>query len=108
MCSWKCFIDITFKIAFIMNKRNDKHSLLESFKLVADQYLRSTTAHGFKYLVEGRNICEVVVWSIVIFFCFGLTLYGIYSSVKGSYDNPILTSVQTTQIQKVSPRQFNL
>ena len=84
-----------------MIKRSNKLSLIKSFKLGFDQYLRETTVHGFRYLVEGRNICEIGVWSIVISFCFMLTFFGIYSSIKGSYDNPILTSVQTTQIQNV-------
>ena len=84
-----------------MIKRSNKLSLIESFKLGFDQYLRETTVHGFRYLVEGRNICEIGVWNIVISFCFLLTFFGIYSSIKGSYDNPILTSVQTTQIQNV-------
>ena len=84
-----------------MLNRIKKPSILENFKLAVDQYLRETTVHGFRYLVDGRNVCETVVWSIVISFCFVLTFFGIYSSVRGSYDNPILTSVQTTEIQKV-------
>ena len=77
-------------------------SLFETFKFGANQYLRETTVHGLRYLVEGRNVFEKAAWSIVITFCFVMALFGIHSSVKGSYDDPILTSIQTTQIQKVS------
>ena len=83
-------------------------SLFESFKFGANQYLRETTVHGLRYLVEGRNVFEKVAWSIVISFCFVMALFGIYSSVKGSYDDPILTSIQTTQIQKVSIGEFRI
>ena len=80
--------------------------LFESFKFGANQYLRETTVHGLRYLVEGRNVFEKAAWSIVISFCFIMALFGIYSSVKGSYDDPMLTSIQTTQIQKVRIGQF--
>ena len=91
-----------------MVSRREKPSLLANFKFSVDQYLRETTVHGFRYLVEGRNVCEIIVWSIVISFCFVLTFFGIYSSVRGSYDNPILTSVQTTEIQKVIWKESTL
>ena len=91
-----------------MVSRRGKPSLLANFKFSVDQYLRETTVHGFRYLVEGRNVCEIIVWSIVISFCFVLTFFGIYSSVRGSYDNPILTSVQTTEIQKVVWKESTL
>ena len=81
--------------------------LFESFKFGANQYLRETTVHGLRYLVEGRNVLEKAAWSIVIAFCFVMALFGIYSSVKGSYDDPILTSIKTTQIQKVGIEEFS-
>ena len=76
--------------------------LLNDFKLGFHQYLRETTVHGFRYLIDGRNVCETVVWIIVIAICFTLTFTGIYTSIRDSYNDPILTSVQTTQIQKVA------
>ena len=60
-----------------MLNRIKNPSILENFKLAVNQYLRETTVHGFRYLVDGRNVCETVVWSIVISFCFVLTFFGI-------------------------------
>ena len=85
-----------------MLREHKRKTLLEDFKLGFHQYLRETTVHGFRYLIEGRNLCEIAVWIIVITFCFTLTFAGIYTSISESYKNPILTSVQTTQIQDVS------
>ena len=85
-----------------MLREHKRKSLLEDFKVGFHQYLRETTVHGFRYLIEGRNLCEIAVWIVVITFCFTLTFAGIYTSISESYKNPILTSVQTTQIQDVS------
>ena len=85
-----------------MLREHKRKTLLEDFKVGFHQYLRETTVHGFRYLIEGRNLCEIAVWIIVITFCFTLTFAGIYTSISESYKNPILTSVQTTQIQDVS------
>ena len=84
-----------------MLRTNKRKRWLEDFKAGFHQYLRETTVHGFRYLIDGRNLCEIVVWVIVIAFCFTWTFIGIYTSISESYNNPILTSVQTTQIQKV-------
>ena len=81
---------------------SNRYSILQDFKVGLRQYLRETTVHGFRYLIEGRNLCEIAVWVIVITFCFTLTFAGIYTSISESYKNPILTSVQTTRIQDVS------
>ena len=85
-----------------MLREHKRKTLLEDFKVGFHQYLRETTVHGFRYLIEGRNLCEIAVWIVVITFCFTLTFAGIYTSISESYKNPILTSVQTTQIQDVS------
>ena len=81
--------------------RSGKNIVLNDFKLGFHQYLRETTVHGFRYLIDRRNVCEVVVWITVLTFSFITAFLGIYVSIRDSYNNPILTSVQTTQIQKV-------
>ena len=85
-----------------MTQRSGKNTLMEDFKVQLNQYLKETTVHGFRYLIEGRNICEIAVWVIVIAFCFTMASFGIYTSLRDSYDNPILTSVYTTQINEVN------
>ena len=82
--------------------RSGKNTLINDFKVGFHQYLKETSAHGFRYLIDGRNICEIAVWIVVISLCFTMTFVGIYTSLRDSYNNPILTSVQTTQIQEVN------
>ena len=85
-----------------MVDRNKMPSQMERIKFGVKQYLSETTAHGLRYLVEGRNIFERVVWSIIISSSFTLALFWIHSSFQGAYDSPIITSIETTEIQKVS------
>lgn len=85
-----------------MLRRLARCTLINDFKVSFHQYLRETTVHGFRYLIEGRNICEIAVWMIAITFCIVMAICGIYTSIRESYEHPILTSIQTTQIQKVS------
>ena len=80
-----------------MVDRNKIPSPMERIKFGVKQYLSETTAH-----VEGRNIFEKVVWSIIISSCFTFALFWIHSSFQGAYDSPIITSIETTEIQKVS------
>ena len=94
-------VSLEFMYKFKMLRRSGKNTLVDDFKLELQQYLKETTAHGFRYLIEGRNICEIAAWIIVITFCFTMTFIGIYTSITDSFNNPILTSVQTTNIQQV-------
>ena len=80
----------------------NENSILRDLKLRCHQYLRETTVHGLRYLIEGRNLCEVAVWGIIITLGFTLSFAGVYTSINDAYHNPILTSVKTTQIQTVS------
>ena len=84
-----------------MPQRKIKSSPFEGFKDGFQEYLRETTMHGFRYLVDARNICEPAVWGVVITFSLVATLLMIKASITDCYNDPILTSVQTTEIQKV-------
>ena len=85
-----------------MSQRSGKITLLKDFKVGFHQYLKETTVHGFRYLIDGRNICEIAVWFIVITFCFTIAFISSYTSLTESYNNPTLTSVHTLKIQEVS------
>ena len=74
---------------------------LHSSKLELQHYFRETTIHGFRYLVDERNICEIVVWLMIIIFGLFMTGLMLYQSFYDSYYDPILTRVKTTTIQKV-------
>ena len=77
-------------------------NIMQNVRNVLHQYLRETTIHGLRYLIEGRNWFEVAVWGIVITLGFILSFAGVYTSISDSLDNPLITSIQTTQIQNVS------
>ena len=91
-----------------MPPKKIKNSIFEDFKIGLEAYLRETTVHGFRYLVDARNICEPVLWGVVVAISMVTTLLMIYSSVRSCYNDPILTSVQTTEIQKVLPKTNNM
>ena len=84
-----------------MPQRKMKGSLFQEFKIGFQEYLRATTVHGFRYLVDARNICEPALWGVVITCSMVATWWMIYHNVLDCYNDPILTSVQTTEIQKV-------
>ena len=91
-----------------MSGKSGKSTLMNEFKVGFHQYLKETTIHGLRYLVDGRNICEIAIWSIVIAVCFTIAFIGVYTSLRDSYDDPILTSVHTTQIQEVNLNLNNI
>ena len=82
--------------------------MTKAMQNVLRQYLRETTVHGLRYLIEGRNWFEVAVWGIVITLGFTLSLAGVYTSINDSFNNPLLTSIQITQIQNVSKMHYFL
>ena len=85
-----------------MSQQREKPKLLQTLKLRCQQYLQETTVHGLRYLIDSRNICEVIVWAIAITFGLVIAVVMIYSSITNSYNDPILTSVQTASIETVS------
>ena len=85
-----------------MAQRREGTNLLQTLKLRCLQYLQETTVHGLRYLIDSRNICEKMAWIIAILFGSTLAVVMIHASLTNSYNDPILTSVQTTPIQKVN------
>ena len=67
----------------------------------AQQYLKETTVHGFRYLANDRSCLEVIIWILVITTAFAFTVIQVHNSIRDSYTSPLMTSVETTQIQEV-------
>ena len=64
-----------------MKKRKiGKKKRLKELKDDIIGYFSETTVHGFKYVVQGRNIYERLVWSVVIVVGFALCAALIFSS----------------------------
>ena len=51
--------------------------------------------------MDEKSTIEILVKIVFIIFCFVLSVFAVYGSIKGAYDDPILTSIQTIEVQKV-------
>ena len=56
-------------------------------------YFRETTVHGFRYVVDGRNVVERTMW--IIFIIAGFTFCGMlfYSALNQWEGNPVETTI---------------
>ena len=75
--------------------------LKESIGKSINEYLDSTTIHGFSYLSSGRNILEKLAWMTIIFVCFTFAALLIQQSIEEARLNPVMTNVETVPIQQV-------
>ena len=64
-------------------------------------YLLTTTIHGLRYLYDGRNWVEKIVWLIIILGCFTGCFNLISQSLDEAAKEPILTTIETTEVQNV-------
>ena len=84
-----------------MLERSRNNRWFRDFRDGVQQYLRETTVHGFRYLANDRYCIEIFVWIFVITTVFGLAIVQVHNSIRDSYTSPLMTSVETTKIQKV-------
>ena len=75
--------------------------LKESIGKSINEYLDSTTIHGFSYLSSGRNILEKLAWMTIICVCFTFAALLIQQSIEEARLNPVMTNVETVPIQQV-------
>ena len=64
-------------------------------------YLLTTTIHGLRYLHDGRNLFEKLIWLIIIGASFSGAIWFIYHGLKEANEEPILTTLETTEVQNV-------
>ena len=64
-------------------------------------YLLTTTIHGLRYLHDGRNLFEKLIWLIVIGASFSGAIWFIVHGLKEANEEPILTTLETTEVQNV-------
>ena len=65
------------------------------------EYLESTTIHGFRYLSVSQNRIEKLAWTFIIGTCFTLASLLIWQSIQESYENPVMTTIETISVKKV-------
>ena len=61
-------------------------------------YFSETTVHGFRYVVEGQNICERVIWALIIGLGFAFCIKVIYESSQNWKGDPIQTTLDEVSI----------
>ena len=69
-----------------------KNSLPE-LKRGVESYFSETTVHGFRYIVEGKNIYEKVFWTIMIIAGFIGGSYFIFDAFNGWQETPLETTI---------------
>ena len=73
----------------------------EHTKNILINFLVTTPIHGFRYLHEGRSFLEKLIWMLVIGSSFGLSFLMIQANLMEAQSNPILTTIDTTEITNV-------
>ena len=56
-------------------------------------YFSQTTVHGFRYIVQGRNIFERLIWILFILFGFVYSSYTIWKAIKHWETHPVETTI---------------
>ena len=64
-------------------------------------YLLTTTIHGLRYLHDGRNLFEKLIWLIIIGASFSGAIWFILNGLNEANDEPILTSLETIEVKNV-------
>ena len=67
--------------------------LLKKLKNGLVDYCRVTKMHGFKYVVEGRNVFERLFWIIFIIFAFTMWYNIVWNAFQHWEDNPVETTI---------------
>ena len=67
--------------------------LRTEFKKDLVAFLQETTVHGFRYIIDGRNIVERLMW--ILFIAVGFTGCGwiVYNAFEGWDSNPVETTI---------------
>ena len=76
-------------------------SEMNHLKEIVIGFLVTTPIHGFRHLHEGRNALEKMIWILVLITSFSLAAYMIRSGLRDAEENPILTTMDTTDIENV-------
>ena len=77
---------------------NHRRELRQELKEDLKAYFLETTVHGFRYVVEGRNLFERIAWVAIIIFGFAYTAYTV-SEVLQHWDRyPLETTIDKVGI----------
>ena len=74
-------------------EQRTRHRLRQELKKEISGYFSETTVHGFRYVVEGRNLFERLVWILFIAFGFIFSFYLISEAFESWKNNPVETTI---------------
>lgn len=75
-----------------------QRELRKELKEDLEGYFTETTVHGFRYIVEGRNVFEKVVWALFIiagFICCGVVVFNAYQNWES---HPVETTIEAVGV----------
>ena len=75
-----------------------KRELLQELKKDLAGYFRETTVHGFRYVVEGRNIFERLVWATFIILGFSYSIVTVYNAYQYWEDHPVEITIDAVGV----------
>ena len=78
--------------------KNKKRKVLEELKRYVRGYFSETTVHGFRYIIEGRNIYERIAWAIFVVLGFAWSLYIILSAFESWEKHPVQITVDEVSV----------
>ena len=70
-----------------------QRALRQELKEDLKGYFSETTVHGFRYVVEGRNVFERFIWVAFIIFGFAYTAYIVWNAYDYWENNPVETTI---------------
>ena len=79
-------------------KQKEQHGLWQEAKKDLVGYFSETTVHGFRYVVEGRNIVERLVWVLFISFGFAYSLLIISDAFESWKTHPVQTTISELSV----------
>ncbi len=66
---------------------------------VVRQYLKDTTAHGFKYVGQAESWSQGAAWAVLIAASFAVSASLVASNLREASDNPFVTSISSVPVQ---------
>ena len=79
-------------------KRKEKSKIIGHLKNHLVQYLSEATAHGFRYIIEGRNIYERLAWFSVVVVGFATCVVFLLSEHHHWQSDPAQTTLDQVSI----------
>lgn len=79
-------------------RKHNRGDLGKDLKKGLTDYCSETSAHGFRYVVEGRNILEKSFWILIMTIGFFYCGYQIYEAFSYWEEHPLMTTIDAVDL----------